>query len=196
MQVPASRRIHLLPGEPVAAQESCTSYGSSAPLSGSAQHSAMAGAFRQAAEERRDSLSLAIAAGVADQVIDLGFVPMDDMPALYTAARLMVFPSLFEGFGIPLVEAMACGCPIAARTALPFPNVWAMPPCWSMPSSPRPLPRQLPVYGTIQSYGSRWRNGAACAHRATAGLRLSPNSSTWYGAGTPARRGSLEVKYG
>ena len=55
---------------------------------------------------------LAIAAGVEDQVIDLGFVSQEDLPALYSAATMMVFPSLFEGFGIPVVEAMACGCPM------------------------------------------------------------------------------------
>lgn len=65
---------------------------------------------------------LAIAAGVEDQVTDLGFVPAEDLPALYSAASLMVFPSLFEGFGIPLVEAMACGCPIAAANVTAIPD--------------------------------------------------------------------------
>jgi glycosyltransferase involved in cell wall biosynthesis len=72
--------------------------------------------------ERRDATSLAIAAGVEDRVIDLKFVPSEDLPALYSAAALMVFPSLFEGFGIPLVEAMACGCPIVAADATAVPE--------------------------------------------------------------------------
>jgi glycosyltransferase involved in cell wall biosynthesis len=42
----------------------------------------------------------------------LGFVPDDDLPTLYQAADLFVFPSLYEGFGIPPLEAMACGCPV------------------------------------------------------------------------------------
>jgi glycosyltransferase involved in cell wall biosynthesis len=75
------------------------------------------------AHEKRDSLSLAIAAGVEDRVLDLGFVPDEDLPALYSAASVMVFPSLFEGFGIPLIEAMACGCPIAASNAASIPEV-------------------------------------------------------------------------
>jgi glycosyltransferase involved in cell wall biosynthesis len=46
----------------------------------------------------------------------LGFVPDVDLPALYRAAELFVFPSLFEGFGLPPVEAMACGCPVLSST--------------------------------------------------------------------------------
>ncbi len=42
----------------------------------------------------------------------LGFVPMEDLPAWYRAAGAMVFPSLYEGFGLPPIEAMACGCPV------------------------------------------------------------------------------------
>ncbi len=41
-----------------------------------------------------------------------GFVPDDEMPAWYSGAKGLVFPSLFEGFGFPPIEAMACGCPV------------------------------------------------------------------------------------
>jgi glycosyltransferase involved in cell wall biosynthesis len=44
----------------------------------------------------------------------LGFVPQDTLQAFYESAELFAFPSLYEGFGIPLLEAMACGCPIIA----------------------------------------------------------------------------------
>ncbi len=59
--------------------------------------------------------------GLGDTVKVLGYVPFDELPYLYNLARILVFPSLFEGFGIPVVEAMACGCPIACSnvTALP-----------------------------------------------------------------------------
>lgn len=73
--------------------------------------------------ERRDAMSLAIAAGVEDRVLDLSFVESDDLPGLYSAAQVMVFPSLFEGFGIPLIEAMACGCPIVAANATAIPEI-------------------------------------------------------------------------
>ncbi len=46
----------------------------------------------------------------------LGFVPDADLPHLYRAAQAMVYPSLFEGFGLPPVEAMACGTPVISST--------------------------------------------------------------------------------
>lgn len=58
---------------------------------------------------------------LAPQVILPGFIETEDMPALYAGAELLVYPSLAEGFGLPPVEAMACGCPalVADRTSLP-----------------------------------------------------------------------------
>jgi alpha-1,3-rhamnosyl/mannosyltransferase len=44
----------------------------------------------------------------------LGYVTPADLPALYSAARLLMIPSLAEGFGLPALEAMACGTPVAA----------------------------------------------------------------------------------
>lgn len=55
--------------------------------------------------------------GVADAVAFLGYVPDADLPALLTGAAALVFPSLFEGFGLPPLEAMACGTPVIATDA-------------------------------------------------------------------------------
>jgi glycosyltransferase involved in cell wall biosynthesis len=54
--------------------------------------------------------------GVGARVRHLGFVDPDEVPTLYRAACAVVFPSLYEGFGGPPLEAMACGCPVAAST--------------------------------------------------------------------------------
>ncbi|MEA2069613.1 MAG: glycosyltransferase family 1 protein [Verrucomicrobiota bacterium] len=50
---------------------------------------------------------------VKDDIKFLGFVPLKNLPLLYSGCDLMVFPSLFEGFGFPIVEALACGAPVA-----------------------------------------------------------------------------------
>jgi glycosyltransferase involved in cell wall biosynthesis len=57
------------------------------------------------------------------RVIFPGFVADEDLPALYSAARLLAYPSLYEGFGLPMLEAMACGTPVVASTASCLPEV-------------------------------------------------------------------------
>jgi glycosyltransferase involved in cell wall biosynthesis len=52
-----------------------------------------------------------------------GYVPDADLPELYAAARVFAYPSLYEGFGIPPLEAMACGTPVVASTAGALPEV-------------------------------------------------------------------------
>ncbi len=55
-------------------------------------------------------------ARIADAITFTGYVPFEDLPALYNLAEMFVFPSLHEGFGLPVVEAMACGVPVIAGT--------------------------------------------------------------------------------
>ena len=55
----------------------------------------------------------------------LGFVDDASLPTLYRAADTMVYPSLFEGFGLPPIEAMACGCPVLSSTRGALPEVVA-----------------------------------------------------------------------
>lgn len=61
--------------------------------------------------------------GVKDRVIFTGFTADDDLPALYAAATLLVMPSLYEGFGLPVAEAMACGVPVVCSQASSLPEV-------------------------------------------------------------------------
>ena len=58
--------------------------------------------------------------GFSDSIILTGYVPDEDLPALYSGARCFVYPSFFEGFGLPPLEAMKCGVPVIAgnRTSL------------------------------------------------------------------------------
>lgn len=56
-------------------------------------------------------------------VRELGYVPSKDLPLLYAGARVFVFPSLLEGFGLPLLEAMACGTPVVAANTSSIPEV-------------------------------------------------------------------------
>jgi glycosyltransferase involved in cell wall biosynthesis len=89
------------------------------------------------AECPRDDVKLAVAGGpgwgrepfdemidalkIRDQVLCIGFVADADLPDLYRGADMFVYPSLYEGFGLPVLEAMACGVPVITsdRSALP-----------------------------------------------------------------------------
>jgi glycosyltransferase involved in cell wall biosynthesis len=53
----------------------------------------------------------------------LGHVPESDLPALYSGALMFVYPSLYEGFGLPPLEAMACGAPVVCSAATALPEV-------------------------------------------------------------------------
>lgn len=60
---------------------------------------------------------------IEEDVIITGWIPESDMPYIYNGADMFVFPSIYEGFGIPLLEAMSCGTPIAASNAASIPEV-------------------------------------------------------------------------
>jgi glycosyltransferase involved in cell wall biosynthesis len=65
-----------------------------------------------------DSLHAALAASLADGTVrKLGYVSDDDIPALIAGARAIIYPSIYEGFGLPVLEAMASGVPVLCSTA-------------------------------------------------------------------------------
>jgi len=65
----------------------------------------------------------AIDLNIEDKVIFPGFIPMEHLPYLYNAAKLFVYPSYYEGFGLPPIEAMACGVPVIASNVTSIPEI-------------------------------------------------------------------------
>lgn len=61
--------------------------------------------------------------GLHEHVILAGYVPPEDLPLLYNAATLFVYPSLYEGFGLPPLEAMSCGTPVIASNVSSLPEI-------------------------------------------------------------------------
>ena len=72
---------------------------------------------------RRPTLGTVALGGRGKQVHWLGYVENQDLPGLYSAAQLYVLPSLYEGFGLPVLEAMACGTPVITSRAGALPEV-------------------------------------------------------------------------
>ena len=66
---------------------------------------------------------LVIELKLSDEVIFTGYIPDEDLVKFYNAADLFVFPSLYEGFGLPPLEAMACGCPVIVSNTSSLPEV-------------------------------------------------------------------------
>lgn len=61
--------------------------------------------------------------GLEGDVLFIGFVDDEDLPALYSAASVLAYPSLYEGFGLPVLEAMACGTPVVTSNVSSLPEV-------------------------------------------------------------------------
>lgn len=63
--------------------------------------------------------------GVDDEVIKTGWIKESDMPYIFNGASAFIFPSLYEGFGIPILQAMSCGLPVAASNTSSIPEITA-----------------------------------------------------------------------
>lgn len=61
--------------------------------------------------------------GLQEATLVLGYLPFADLAGIYAAATALIFPSLFEGFGLPVLEAMACGCPVICANTTSLPEV-------------------------------------------------------------------------
>jgi glycosyltransferase involved in cell wall biosynthesis len=80
----------------------------------------LSGAF---GPEKERLQTLIAQSGISDSIYLLGYIPYQDLPGLYAAATALVFPSLFEGFGMPVLEAMACGCPVICSNTTSLPEL-------------------------------------------------------------------------
>ena len=70
-----------------------------------------------------DAQLAALPAEVTDEIVLAGYVADTDLPALYGGADALCYPSRYEGFGLPPLEAMACGCPVLCSRASSLPEV-------------------------------------------------------------------------
>lgn len=61
--------------------------------------------------------------GLGDEVKAIGFIPTEDLPLWYNSAEVFIYPSVFEGFGLPVLEAMACGTPVLTSNVSSLPEV-------------------------------------------------------------------------
>lgn len=81
--------------------------------------------------------------GISDRVIFTGHLADDDLVALLNLTTVLVLPSLIEGFGLPAVEAAACGCPVIATTASPLPQILGEGGLYIDPARPQELESAL-----------------------------------------------------
>lgn len=91
------------------------------------------------------------ASDAAPALCELDFVPQSDLPALYAGARAFFYASMLEGFGMPPVEAMACGTPVVTAPNPPMPQVLGDAALYTADDSPRAL-----AQGVLEL----WRNNA------------------------------------
>jgi glycosyltransferase involved in cell wall biosynthesis len=81
--------------------------------------------------------------GVADRVIFLDYVPDSDLPALYAHAVCFAMPSLYEGFGLPVLEAMSFGCPVVVSGVSSLPEIAGKAGIYVDPQSPQSIAEGL-----------------------------------------------------
>jgi glycosyltransferase involved in cell wall biosynthesis len=93
--------------------------------------------------------------GIADRVIFTGYLPDEELTVLLNLSTLLALPSLIEGFGLPAIEAAACGCPVIATTASPLPDLLAGAGIYIDPAKPEEL--EAALAGVLRSERLRLR---------------------------------------
>jgi glycosyltransferase involved in cell wall biosynthesis len=87
----------------------------------------------------------------------LGYLDYAELPYIYNLATMLVFPSFFEGFGIPLVEAMACGCPVVCSNTTSLPEIVGEAGLLFDPGSPRDIAEKIWQVWTDDALRSRMK---------------------------------------
>ncbi|NIT03492.1 glycosyltransferase [Candidatus Saccharibacteria bacterium] len=106
--------------------------------------------------------------GLKDDVVFTGYVPDEDRPKLLSACEVFVFPSLFEGFGMPVVEAQACGAPVVTSNVTSLPEAGGNGALYVEPTNLGQLTRALEdVLGKPALRESLRKKGLANARRHT-----------------------------
>jgi glycosyltransferase involved in cell wall biosynthesis len=105
------------------------------------------------------------ASAISENVRVLGFVSDEALHALYAAASVVWFPSRYEGFGLPVIEAMACGAPVVASDASSIPEVAGRAALLADPS--RPEDHVEAIAALLADAGMRQRLAAAGRDRAS-----------------------------
>jgi len=81
--------------------------------------------------------------GLDARVIQVGYVEEEDLACLYSGAGVFIYPSLYEGFGLPVLEAMACGCPVIVSSSSSLPETAGHAAVYTDPFDPDELARQI-----------------------------------------------------
>ena len=81
------------------------------------------GAFGRSKEYRRDIMKKLASLGITEDVIFIDHVSELELAYYYSSAQLLAYPSLYEGFGLPPLEAMTCGCPVVTSNTSSLPEV-------------------------------------------------------------------------
>ena len=87
-----------------------------------------------------------------------GYVPEEEIPALISAARLLLLPSWYEGFGLPILQAQACGTPVVASDAASLPEVGGAAALYAKPDEPEALAHAMK---TLMDESSVWERARA-----------------------------------
>ena len=110
----------------------------------------------------------AMVLGIEDRIIFTDFLPDEELVVLLNLATVLVLPSLMEGFGLPAVEAAACGCPVIATTASPLPSLLNEGGLYINPTNPQELLQALAqVLGSIVLQQHMRQAGLTAARKLT-----------------------------